>query len=554
MLRVLPGHKQQEVTFPWRQRESLFRFLKARYRGTGRSGRRSQANYSSSPRLPDEDLSVGEEQIRFAPGALDGLFGSQSLDASEVHEAIEKAVQLIGSICKAGEEKDILDLYGLIKDQTALVLVDPVITRLTEEELEEEELYQFCRWLVEESPDREPVKFGLALLGCFAETEDRELFLFFGMHEEFTLYASIALVNASDTAKDDLWTLAKQLNGWGRIHVIERLVLLLEDGKSEDEPIRRWLLLEGFRNSVSPSYSALSCATYGQLAQSLSAPVIDLDCLKAIAEIMVCLFDDEGIEGVLEYPDLVQATEHFIEQMRFHLHGLVDLCALLTIREGMVRILATTEKDLIKKRRKVGLTKAIGQKFIKQIDRLVEKSPTSAEEWAARVRLALEEDVHDETAYRCAYLMGIDVWDIYWRSLAENPVNAFLWEHVMNSDDPERLLQATEAALTILPYQDIASGPKISLGLGQQYELHNSIDAVLNPSDSVESLIPMAMAALKSPSLRNRSVACHYFERFEPPARLFDLKHEFAYLAHREPDQEIRSRLVQLAESPGHMA
>jgi hypothetical protein len=51
---------------------------------------------------------------------------------------------------------------------------------------------------VMEAPDREPVKFGIAILGLFRQPADEELFQALGRHDEFTLFCAVALTNSSE--------------------------------------------------------------------------------------------------------------------------------------------------------------------------------------------------------------------------------------------------------------------------------------------------------------------------------------------------------------------
>jgi hypothetical protein len=61
------------------------------------------------------------------------------------------------------------------------------------------------------------------LLGLFPAQGHRDILLTLGQHEEFTLFAAVALDNGQDDADDDLWALAGSVHGWGRIHLVERL-------------------------------------------------------------------------------------------------------------------------------------------------------------------------------------------------------------------------------------------------------------------------------------------------------------------------------------------
>lgn len=62
-----------------------------------------------------------------------------------------------------------------------------------------------------------------------------------------------------------LWSLARSVNGWGRIHTVERLK------GTENQEIQEWLVREGYRNAVMYEYLAYLAATSGHLLERLSA-------------------------------------------------------------------------------------------------------------------------------------------------------------------------------------------------------------------------------------------------------------------------------------------
>jgi len=78
-----------------------------------------------------------------------------------------------------------------------------------------------------------------------------------------TLFPAVPIQNLSPTYERDLWELAKTVEGWGRIHLVERLA------HAEDHEIRAWLLREGFRNAVMGEYVACICARAGRLHEAL---------------------------------------------------------------------------------------------------------------------------------------------------------------------------------------------------------------------------------------------------------------------------------------------
>src|SRR5207248_2725531 len=117
----------------------------------------------------------------------------------------------------------------------------------------------------------------------YGQPQDMEIFRTLGRHEEFTLFCAVGLANACDDGETQLWELAKHVDGWGRIHLVERL------SKTENPEIKDWLLREGYKNSVMYEYLAYPCAVGGGLLAALEADEVDDDLLLSAAEIIQAL-------------------------------------------------------------------------------------------------------------------------------------------------------------------------------------------------------------------------------------------------------------------------
>ena len=57
----------------------------------------------------------------------------------------------------------------------------------------EPELHELARRLATESPDRGPVKFGIAMLGSMGDERDLDIVRTLALHDEFGLYAAEAI-------------------------------------------------------------------------------------------------------------------------------------------------------------------------------------------------------------------------------------------------------------------------------------------------------------------------------------------------------------------------
>lgn len=90
---------------------------------------------------------------------------------------------------------------------------------------------------------------------------------------------------------DAVWEAAQHVSGWGRIHAVAQL----EPGS---DAIRRWLLLEGWRNNVAPDYSALTCVEKSGLAEALHSGALDSAEFTAAGELLPYLLSEGPVAGI----------------------------------------------------------------------------------------------------------------------------------------------------------------------------------------------------------------------------------------------------------------
>lgn len=212
--------------------------------------------------LPDEAPQT-PGGIGWMAGAFDGVMSHHMGGAGQ---ATEKAQQLASSIAAAAmrpRRRELAALYALASSEDVLSVIDPAIEALAALHPSAAEVARVGGWLASESPDRGPVKVGIALLGITG-APDGSLLHELGAHEEFTLYAVVAFSNSRQDPDPDLYALAKRVQGWGRIHCVERL----RDTASPE--IAQWILVDGFRNSVMNEYLAYIAATTGRLVDALA--------------------------------------------------------------------------------------------------------------------------------------------------------------------------------------------------------------------------------------------------------------------------------------------
>ena len=239
--------------------------------------------------LPDDDRLALADGVRFSAGARDGiaLFHIDSVDEPEV------AAEIIGRIRAVVADGGLVHLPALYRNlarHRALSWIDELGAGVAlEPPPDPQRLYALGLYLLTQAPDREAVKAGIAMLALLDLSEDDlSLLQRVGSHDEFTLYAAVAVGAQSDNADAALWAMARRVRGWGRIHAVLRLT------DTGDPQIQAWLLREGFRNDVMDRYLALPCAEAGDLVGALAEQDLDLALRDGATAILAALLEPAG--------------------------------------------------------------------------------------------------------------------------------------------------------------------------------------------------------------------------------------------------------------------
>ena len=153
-----------------------------------------------------------------------------------------------------------------------------------------------------------------------------------GAHDEFTLYAVVAFGNGTeDGGESEIWALATVVDGWGRIHCVERL------RHTSDPAIRRWILRTGFRNSVMYEYLAYTAATTGGLLAALRGDDIDRELLDAAGEIIAALVTGGPAEELDDWDDGADAIEAYLSVLTTRAETLRDYRGVAAVRDFLAR-------------------------------------------------------------------------------------------------------------------------------------------------------------------------------------------------------------------------
>ncbi len=439
--------------------------------------------------LPDER---DDGKIRWVAGGLDGASGHHCSVVDEPSRAkmIHRALSVVVADASAVKLEK---LYGLVLQATTLNYIDALLQQLVEkQDIDADRLEELMLWLAKGATDREVVKFAIAVLSVLSASDNSALLLILGRHEELTLYAAMALSNSdAENAEQNLFTLAKQVDGWGRIQIVERLA------KTRDPDIKAWLLREGYKNQVLYEYLAYTCACAGDLRAALNEDEVDDELLAGAGDIIEALISGGPAEDMSDYPHGAAVVDRYLQHLD---SSAKDLKQLIVVD----RILKYVDEHADWKQREVmGWTEALRKKL-----RMKSIAIKSQPHWKESVDAALasQERMEFHIADQAARVLGIDTWDKHFERLESGSGDG--WYNVMQTAVPSRIERVVALAQKQLGLDEIASGPAEELGLGLEWADHNNLGFVLQDLNRFPTMgWPVIRAGIRSPVIRNRHMA-----------------------------------------------
>jgi len=520
--KVWPPNRQNP---PWGSASSIYAHIVAHV-DTARPIGLSDEGYL----LPDEHAS-DPDKISFAPGAMDGVMSHHGASkpkdqiVSELYAALKRAIE-------SASESNIRALYLLIKDGSALGAIDALIERIrSERALDAGRLYEIVHWFSTHAAHREPVKFSMALLGLLRGNDDSEIFLMLGRHDEFTLYAAVAISGNVSYGERVLWKLAKTVEGWGRIHAVERLA------GTTDPEIKNWLLREGYRNAVMYEYLACICARAGDLHIALQADRIDDELLNSAAEIVDTMIIGDGgpAEGLSDYE-----------------RGCAVVCALL--EHGKGTFVSVSHYSFLSRLRDWLDEHQSGERKLQHdwsadaVNRISAcLSDILAEDhWKHEISSALEFGGRQQfwNASRVCHKFGIDPFPYFY---ARTEAGEEDWGDLMRNSDPQRIDQVLELGLKRIPLDKIATGPRNEMGLGPGYAAHTALDFILQDLEKFPGKgWTLIAAGLQSPVVRNRNMSIRAISRWDRKDWPREAVAALNRLKEFETNDDIRNRIEDL--------
>lgn len=508
----------------WRSEQSIFTFLSANRNADG-------TLTSAAADLPDEQ---NDGNLRFAPGLADALFGSNQ--SAEDETRVSGLLGQLKRVATTGDKTSEYAFYQLaMACENVPAIIDAFLQAIVNEGLPVEPyLFSFAKDLATRSPHRNPVKFGIALLGLCRNKTVLDDITILGLHDEFTMYTTVAITALFDHPVQPLWQLAKKVDGWGKIQLVDRLANM-----ELTTEIKDWLLLEGYQNNIMYAYLAYTCAMNGGLHEQLDKNEISAALFHAAGEIIDALLSGGPAEDINDYIYAVPVIENYIRHAAQHTNTLSDFLKLHSIKDFLTGLLENPDEN-----RSKGWTQDGISNCIMDIVAILNRS-----DWKQPAMEALKS--RDYTFYweakQAAGILGIDVWDTVWQRLTENPQDSTSWYDVIHYARPHHARQIIDFAVTHLPLAELATGVKDTMAYGDRYGKFMSLESVLgflqnHPGEGEE----IVLAGLRCPVTRTRNIAIHVLEAWKQEAWSEVLKREIMHLRQIEPNKDTRAAIERL--------
>lgn len=253
-------------------------------------------SHTQDGRLSD-DFRIPWLQGNWAPGAQDGVFlyHMAPLQPDPAREQkILKALDLMAAEENGNHIDEIFSIFEEIDKNTAIVrLLDEIIRVIfaNKANLNPGNLLNFGDWLICKGVSLLSVKVGLSVLAAFRVPFVEEVMTELGVYDEFTYYAARTLSQKHwENGNDELFQLAKNVRGWGRIHAVEYL-------RPETQEIRNWLLFEGADNDILAQYSADVCLQKAEAEKRLDSALSEQE-FEAIGKLIQAALESGPRPGI----------------------------------------------------------------------------------------------------------------------------------------------------------------------------------------------------------------------------------------------------------------
>lgn len=520
--KILNNEESKEI-LDWETNDSILRHLKGNLNEDGSLN-------ESAEKLPDEKKA--DDEIKFAPGLMDAMFGAD--ESEESKSRIKQLVSLIKKVAKNGDAQSKSDFYREITENESVIgIIDEFLQSLGQSSLPiEPYLFDFANKLATKTNNRNSVKFGIAILGLCQNKKPINDIKILGLHDEFTVFSTVALSNLSDNLVKDLWELAKQVDGWGKIQLVDRLAEMELNSEIKD-----WLVFDGYKNNIMYEYLALTCAQNGMLNEKLKTERISNELYTSASDIIIALMDEGPAVGMSGYNESSETIENFIRHSKTRNLNISNYMTLHRIKDYLEE--SPEDNETLNSWNQNDLSNCLID-----INELLK-----SKDWTEEVKIALKSSDNIEywNGKQAAQKLGIDIWDTVWKKLQQNPLDSSAWYDVTANAKENNVDEVIDFAIKNLPLEFLGSGPKDSMGIGDDFQKHSSLDSVItfleNYPKKGEKLI---LVGLDSPVTRNRNMAIRVLDKWKSENWSNEITEKVKTLKEIEPNEDTKKNIERL--------
>ncbi|MEC0207422.1 limonene hydroxylase [Paenibacillus ehimensis] len=515
----------QNTLYPWAGKPSIYEYIVSALDDEGRL---------RDAKLPDDEEYWAGHAVRWVAGGMDGTFSHHAGGQADTAK-VQALVQLLVKQSRSPGNKTRRATYLKLMQEEVLSVIDPLLESLRERPgVVIPKLYQEAEWFARYGAHRNVVKLGIALLGQFETERHRELVVTLGKHDEFTLYSAVAIRGSLEHANETLFELAKAVDGWGKIQLVERL-------EPQTQEIRDWLLRHGCRNSVMNEYLACYCARNGGLAEALAHASVDLELYDGAGVILSALLAGGPAENIDDYEDAALAVSDFLRHSQTMCINVAQLSVVMDIYDFL-----NEDGKRWERRYDRGWSGDLREACKRLCDNVIRDEGWPAKVWEG---IRSQDSTMRQHAIHAAKRLRMDIWEVLFGQLPEHPLDSHLYYQLAQTEEPERMDRLVRYAEAHLPLDEIASGPQDEIGYGEPYAPHQCLQSLLQALDVFEGRgTKLVAAGLRSPATMNRNMALKCLETWPLPVWGEEVTAALQELTVSEPNEQVKERIAKLLQ------
>lgn len=424
-------------------------------------------------------------------GAMDGIILYHDAKGHSSITDLVKAIQQIGQDQKA---KELTEQY--FKTNYTLCIIDDIQQWIISNQklIIPTNLLNFADLLISESTSIEAIKFGLCLLELFDTEHNKEIrkkILTLASCEEFTIFCVYIISNWSD-GNEIIFNLAKKLNGWGKIHAVERLEPVTEE-------IKHWMICHGCENTVLTQYLAPTCAKKIDILNILNQNTLSQKEFDGISVILTTLCQDFGLfpNRFLMLENKEKIIQCYIDKAKHMVSNLKQLSNLILIEEYLLEMKEKSDSIL---------------NSIKNFQELL-SNPL----WETKILSAIskEDSENAAAALQIAKKLKINLKEKAFELIEQNPLQNYTLVWYLFESGEFYANKVVTLYESVLPLKKMANGIDDLVGVGKEYELYSCLNYILQFLKDYPLLgETLVYYALNCPVISSRSLSISTIEEW----------------------------------------